>query len=95
VFTDHDACPCYATAAAGPTYTVSMIQGRHPTSFNLHARPAATQARHDPLTGLPNRRLFIDRLGDPVRGRRPGTGAFGLCYLDLDSFKVVNDTKGQ
>lgn len=52
------------------------------------------QASHDPLTGLPNRSLFFARLGaaiaeDGVEGARPG-----VCYIDLDGFKVVNDTLG-
>ncbi len=49
------------------------------------------QALHDPLTGLPNRTLFFDRLGAALAD--PDTRV-GLCYLDLDGFKVVNDTLG-
>ncbi len=51
-------------------------------------------ASHDPLTGLINRREFELRLADAIgesgRGRRP----WALCYLDLDEFKLVNDTCG-
>ncbi|RKR87276.1 diguanylate cyclase/phosphodiesterase [Micromonospora pisi] len=52
------------------------------------------QATHDPLTGLPNRALFTERLGAAVR--RPGGDErrIGLCFIDLDRFKVVNDTLG-
>lgn len=51
-------------------------------------------ALHDPLTGLPNRRLFDDRLHEALkRGRRNGT-RFALLYLDLDRFKQVNDALG-
>ncbi len=50
---------------------------------------------HDPVTRLPNRALFFERLTDAcdsAPGR--GTGRIGLCYLDLDGFKAVNDTLG-
>jgi diguanylate cyclase (GGDEF)-like protein len=51
-------------------------------------------ALHDVLTGLPNRRLFQDRLALALeRARRSGTKA-ALLVLDLDRFKEVNDTMG-
>ncbi|MDP3671322.1 MAG: EAL domain-containing protein [Telluria sp.] len=51
-------------------------------------------AFHDVLTGLPNRRLFRDRLNQAVTtGQRNKTG-FALMLLDLDYFKAVNDTLG-
>ena len=51
-------------------------------------------ALHDELTGLPNRRLFQDRLGSAIeRARRLGTQA-ALLLVDLDHFKDVNDTFG-
>jgi diguanylate cyclase (GGDEF)-like protein len=54
----------------------------------------ARQALHDPLTGLPNRALFLDRLSVALdRSRRTDT-AVGLLFLDVDSFKEINDTLG-
>ncbi len=51
-------------------------------------------ARHDTLTGLPNRALFQDRLDTALaRARRDG-GRIALLYLDLDRFKQVNDSWG-
>jgi diguanylate cyclase (GGDEF)-like protein len=51
-------------------------------------------ALHDELTGLPNRRLFQDRLATTLeRARRTGSQA-ALLLIDLDRFKLVNDTVG-
>lgn len=51
-------------------------------------------ARHDPLTGLPNRLMFYDRLEYALAAaRRTGQG-FALLYVDLDLFKEINDRLG-
>ncbi|MDT0613340.1 putative bifunctional diguanylate cyclase/phosphodiesterase [Streptomyces lancefieldiae] len=52
---------------------------------------------HDPVTRLPNRALFFERLTGALEAEsyeHGGTGRIGLCYLDLDGFKAVNDTLG-
>ena len=51
-------------------------------------------AHHDSLTGLPNRRLFDDRLNQAVSLAKRDSRQFALLYLDLDKFKPVNDTLG-
>ena len=54
----------------------------------------AHQALHDQLTGLPNRALFLDRLGVALeRARRSGT-QLGVMFLDFDNFKQINDSRG-
>lgn len=52
------------------------------------------QANFDPLTGLPNRHMFIDRLGQEIKkDHRTGT-RLALMFIDLDMFKEVNDSLG-
>ena len=72
-----------------PAYTLALFEDvtkRHQLQERIRH-----QALHDPLTGLPNRAQFFERL----------TGAFedprsrvGVCYVDLDGFKAINDTLG-
>jgi len=52
------------------------------------------KAYHDALTGLPNRRLFKDRLTVAVAHARRARGAMAVMFLDFDDFKSVNDTFG-
>ena len=58
------------------------------------ARQMSYQATHDALTGLVNRREFERRLEEATESGHRGEGQHVLCYLDLDRFKVVNDTSG-
>ncbi len=52
------------------------------------------EASHDALTGLPNRALFLDRLGATLAQGRAGRPSGAVFLLDLDGFKPVNDTHG-
>jgi diguanylate cyclase (GGDEF)-like protein/PAS domain S-box-containing protein len=52
------------------------------------------QAYHDLLTGLPNRSLFMDRLSQALTQAQRSNGIVAVIFLDLDRFKLVNDTLG-
>jgi diguanylate cyclase (GGDEF)-like protein len=54
----------------------------------------AYSALHDILTGLPNRRLFMDRLQQALERRRRVPGQLAVMFLDLDRFKWINDSLG-
>ncbi|HZS14712.1 MAG TPA: GGDEF domain-containing protein [Candidatus Dormibacteraeota bacterium] len=53
------------------------------------------QASHDPITGLPNRVLFSERLGAAIRRADSQRGLPAVLFLDLDGFKTVNDRVGR
>lgn len=66
---------------------------------NLHELNESRQAlkhlaQHDSLTGLPNRALFDDRLGQAVSQARRDQTRMALMFVDLDGFKAINDTHG-
>jgi len=52
------------------------------------------QASHDPLTDLPNRTLFLEHLREALRRDKRREGKVTVLYLDLDNFKLVNDSFG-
>jgi diguanylate cyclase (GGDEF)-like protein/PAS domain S-box-containing protein len=74
------------TGAVVLLHDVTELRGLH--------RQMSYQATHDALTGLVNRREFERRLEEAVEGARRGEATHMLCYLDLDRFKIVNDSSG-
>lgn len=77
-------------ADGSPQYQLALMEDTTERRLlNLRLRYEAT---HDALTGLPNRTLFFERLEKALAA---GEGQrFGLCYLDLDGFKTINDSLG-
>ncbi|WP_155989812.1 EAL domain-containing protein [Thermithiobacillus tepidarius DSM 3134] len=67
---------------------------RDVTEMRGMARQLSYQASHDPLTGLLNRREFELRLEHALASAQAGDVQHALLYVDLDQFKVVNDTCG-
>ena len=75
-----------------PLYFVSQIQDiseRKVLEERLEHR-----AFHDSLTNLPNRQLFMDRLGQALMRTRRRHKRLAVLFMDLDGFKVVNDSLG-
>ena len=67
---------------------------RDVTATRRMAQRIAWAASHDELTGLVNRREFESRVEAALVNARSSNGNHVMCYLDLDQFKVVNDTCG-
>jgi diguanylate cyclase (GGDEF)-like protein len=59
-----------------------------------YSREMESLALHDELTGLPNRRLLMDRLSLAIAHARRNKRTMAVMYLDLDGFKLLNDTLG-
>ncbi|MEU3608163.1 EAL domain-containing protein [Streptomyces sp. NPDC035033] len=80
-------------AEGRPQYQLALMEDITERRL-LHLR-LRYEATHDALTGLPNRTLFFERLEKALAPGPSGeNGRFGLCYLDLDGFKAINDSLG-
>jgi diguanylate cyclase (GGDEF)-like protein/PAS domain S-box-containing protein len=74
--------------------TISTITARDVTERRAIERRLTHQGTHDPLTGLPNRLLFLDRLGHALSASKRTDKPLAVLFCDLDRFKVVNDSLG-
>ncbi len=79
-------------AAAGPPLVLLTL--RDATLARHTEETLRTLAYLDPLTGLPNRILFNDRLGQAIARARRARQLLAVLLLDLDRFKLVNDSLG-
>ena len=73
---------------------VLRARRRYDRQSAVHAADSERQARHDALTGLPNRLAFGEQLQTALIAALPAGGSVGVVLLDLDRFKEVNDTLG-
>jgi diguanylate cyclase (GGDEF)-like protein/PAS domain S-box-containing protein len=80
------------TGSDGEDYIWSIVEDI--TQKRLSEELIWTQANFDPLTGLPNRRMFHDRLEQELKKAHRAGLPMALMFLDLDHFKEVNDTLG-
>ncbi|MEH2435501.1 MAG: EAL domain-containing protein [Nostoc sp.] len=74
---------------------IGAVMVFHDVSRNRNlSRQLSWQASHDALTGLVNRREFERHLEQAINDAKMHNEQYVLCYLDLDQFKIVNDTCG-
>lgn len=71
---------------------------KHRVACSLYAADAQRKiqhlAYHDSLTGLPNRMLFMDRIDQAISRAKREQEKFALLFIDIDHFKVINDSMG-
>ncbi len=95
-----DGRTCHLSLSARPVFDADgAFEGyrgvtRDVTQERELAEQMAHLASHDPLTGLVNRREFEKRLERVLDTARADGSSHALCFLDLDQFKIVNDTCG-
>lgn len=94
----HGPLPVHRTDEMGELarsfHDMELQIGRQLTELNTSRDAMAHLAHHDTLTGLPNRRMFEQRLAQALeRSRRSGRGC-ALLFVDLDEFKAINDAQG-
>ncbi|HKN20056.1 MAG TPA: EAL domain-containing protein [Terracidiphilus sp.] len=76
------------------TVTGAVIVFRDVSAARARSKQMAHLAEHDSLTGLPNRSLFCDRVGQAISLARRHRGQAAVLFLDLDGFKQINDSLG-
>jgi diguanylate cyclase (GGDEF)-like protein len=83
-----------ATIALLTLVIVAIISYLFANSLERAYRESRYQALHDPLTDLPNRALFLDRLEQELADAERAGRVVAVLFIDLDNFKVINDSLG-
>jgi diguanylate cyclase (GGDEF)-like protein/PAS domain S-box-containing protein len=100
VLIDRDGHEIFIEDSVGPihdregTVTGAVIVFRDVSAARAQSAQLAHLAEHDSLTGLPNRLLFCDRVGQAISLARRHRGRAAVLFLDLDGFKQINDSLG-
>lgn len=72
----------------------AALSGKDITPYKQMENRLSRLAYYDPLTGLPNRRLFQDRISQALHTAKRYQHKLAVMYLDIDDFKLINDTYG-
>ena len=83
---------CVRDEQGAPLYLIGQVEDV--TERRRLRESLAYAAIHDPLTGLPNRELFMDRLEVALRRATRARHDAAVIFLDLDRFKLINDSLG-
>ena len=96
--TGDESVTAYAQSRLGNESIIGGFQARFLWDLLTRLKKTNEQithlAYHDPLTSLPNRILFYDRLNQAITKARRDKESIAVLFLDLDGFKAINDTLG-